>query len=252
MGSFYRRCTSTVIAITILAIGVLPAAAEDLKHANDKPMTFKVFDHPPCSACVVVFASGEVADTTIERFQEALDRLEKTSEWSRAKARTGTGPQLILLLDSPGGLVNPAFSVSRQLRINGAMTAVARPSVTFETDGALDPSSCNSACGLMLLGGKVRFSRLLSNIGLHQIRPAVEQKLSYTREEVLLYLTVFKESAAALSRHLVEMNIDPKLLLYIMQAPDDEMGFLGYSEAKSLGVIDAIADSLNGILHYPS
>ncbi|MER9134549.1 hypothetical protein [Mesorhizobium sp. M0768] len=103
-------------------------------------------------------------------------------------------------------------------------------------DGALDPSSCNSVWGLMLLGGKVRFSHLLSNIGLHQIRPAVEQKLSFTREEVLLYLTVFKESATALSRHLAEMNIDPKLLLYIMQAPDDEMGFLGYSEAKSLGM----------------
>lgn len=252
MSSFYRRCTSIVIAITIFAIGLLHAAAEDKKSPTDKTMTFKVFDHPPCGKCVVVFASGEVADTTIERFQEALDNLEKTSEWSRAKARTGAGPQLILLLDSPGGLVNPAFSVWRQLRINGAMTAVARPSVTFATDGALDPSSCESACSFMLLGGKVRFSRLLSNIGLHQIRPVIEKKKSYTRKEVLLYLSIFKESAALLARHLAEMNADPKLLFYMMQATDDEMGFIGYSEAKSLGIIDGKSDSLNEILLYPS
>ena len=48
------------------------------------------------------------------------------------------------------------------------------------------------------------------------------------------------------------MNIDPKLLLYTMQATEDEMGFVHASEAESLGIINATADSLNAMLNYRS
>jgi hypothetical protein len=243
---------SAILAIAFLAVGPLITAAKDRKSASDEAMTFTVIDKPRCDSCVVLLAKGDVSEATISRFQEALDKLEKTTTWSRDKARSGGGPQLIVLLDSGGGLVGPAFSVSRQLRTNGAITAVARPSVTFATDGALDPSKCNSACGFILIGGKIRFSHLLSNIGLHQLRPIVEEKRRFTHKEVLYYLSDFEEATADLARHLTEMTMDPKLLLYMMQTAGDAMTFVSTSEAKSLGIINTQADSLDAILNYRS
>jgi len=251
LNSIYCRYLSIVAAAAILAAGVTFAEAKDRKSAAKETMTFKVIDHPPC-ACVVVFASGEIGDPTIDRFQDVLDTLEKTTDWSRNKVRLGVGPQLILLLDSPGGLVAPAYSVSRQLRLNGAKTAVLRPSASFSSTGALDPSSCESACSIILLGGKTRFSGVLSNIGLHQIHPLVARKRNFTRKDVLGYLSSFEDGAADFARHLEEMDADPELLLFTMQTNQDEMSFINWSKAKSLGIINDTAESLGRIVDYGS
>ncbi|UCI17748.1 hypothetical protein FJ970_21920 [Mesorhizobium sp. B2-1-8] len=238
-----------VVSTVTMYVAVQFAVADKAKSIQQEPMTFKIIENPHCENCVVVFADGEISDTTIDRFQTTLDHLEKSTNWSRDNARKGLGPHFILLLDSLGGLASPAYSVSRQARIYGAITVVARPSVTVEIDGALDPSSCNSACSLILMGGKQRFSHIFSNIGLHQIYPLVKDKRNFTRSEVLQYLSFFKEGSADLARHISEMEMDQRIFLIAMQQTEDEFHFLSASEAISLKLINANVDSLVGIDH---
>lgn len=137
----------------------------------------------------VLIAQGSIEPGTAAKFEAKLQALGES-----VKA---------VSLNSPGGSLNEAMSMARQVRAHGLMTEVA--------DGAI----CASSCPLLFAGGVERTAGARAAIAVHQF---------YTRPVPGLRGSIDAMSDAQLTtarvaRHLVEMGIDPAAWLLALDTP---------------------------------
>ena len=108
----------------------------------------------------------------------------------------------MIVLNSPGGSVDDALSISETIRKNKWNTHV--------NDGAL----CASSCPIVFAGGVKRTADEKAAIGVHQIYSAggdtrsLDQAISGTQH-----------STATIVRHLEEMGTDPDLWIHALETP---------------------------------
>lgn len=123
------------VTLTIVAIPVRVSTA-DIQVVPLKPTELGLDEGK-----VVVSLSGEIVSGDADKFFEIIDQHN----------------DLVLVLESPGGIVNDAYQIAAELQLRGLSTLV-RPQ-----------TECYSACALIWLGGKNRYMSDTSVIGFHQV-----------------------------------------------------------------------------------
>lgn len=116
-------------------------------------------------------------------------------------------------LNSPGGSLDDALQMAREIRSKGLATHIA--------DGAL----CASSCPLILAGGVVRDIATNATIGVHQFYVADNQVANIAKA-----LASAQSMTAQIGRFLIEMDVDPQLWLHALDTPPQKLYYLSRSE----------------------
>ena len=136
--------------------------------------------------------------------------LEDDQEFFRSAARL-TDP--IVVLSSPGGSTRAAINIGKFLRLRALDTLVP------------EGQSCMSACGLIWLAGRTRYMGSTSQVGFHA------SYLMKGGEAV--------ESGVAnaiVGAYLANLGLPDRVVVYVTQAPPDQINLLTRSDARSLGI----------------
>lgn len=116
-------------------------------------------------------------------------------------------------LNSPGGSVDDAISMSKLIREKKLQTKVAGRAL------------CASSCPIVFAGGAERIAEKDAVIGVHQVfngsreRPSAEQAMSSAQS-----------TTARVARHLDEMGIGSGLWLHALETPPDRLYYLTEKE----------------------
>ena len=140
----------------------------------------------------VVLISGDIADGDAQRFREYIENLETTPD--------------LVALHSPGGLVSEALEIGHIVREKELTTKV--------MPGAL----CASACPYILAGGTERVVSLQGIVGLHQHYYEQPKYLP-----VLFAVQDIQSGQGETMEYLIEMGIDPSLMIYSLRTPPDQI-----------------------------
>lgn len=165
-----------------------------------KPMAFTL------EANGVLKAEGSIERGTAARFEtEIASRGEYVKTVS---------------LNSPGGALDDAMAMAATVRERGIGTEVA--------DGAL----CASSCPLFFAGGKTRHAGEKAAIGVHQFYATSASGSS--PEQVMADAQI---TTARISRHLVQMDVDPALWLHALDTPPRALYYLSPSEMTDFRLV---------------
>jgi hypothetical protein len=116
-------------------------------------------------------------------------------------------------LNSPGGALDDAMEMARLIRGKGIATDVA--------DGAL----CASSCPLLLAGGLTRTAGAKAAVGVHQFYAAVQTSTAPAQAMADAQMTT-----ARISRHLIDMGVDPALWLHALDTPPQALYYFSAEE----------------------
>jgi hypothetical protein len=116
----------------------------------------------------------------------------------------------VVVLQSPGGLVNEGLNIGIAIRRNDYRTAVAANDV------------CASVCGLIWLAGQPRFLAESSKIGFHAAFRADGQESGRANALVGAYLS--------------RLGFSYRAIAYLTDAPPDEMHWLTPRDAADAGI----------------
>lgn len=125
-------------------------------------------------------------------------------------------------LNSPGGSVEDALTMSRLIREKGLATRVATKAL------------CASSCPLIFAGGVTREAEENAVVGVHQVfnagqnRPSPEQAMSEAQR-----------TTARIARHLEEMGIGEGLWLNALETPPDRLYYLTSKEMTEYKLVTA-------------
>lgn len=140
----------------------------------------------------VLLLSGEISDGDARRFETHLAGLAK--------------PPDLIALHSPGGIVDEAQDIGRIIRKSGLPTAV------------LAGGFCVSSCPYILAGGENRTVSLRSVIGMHQHFYDQPRYIP-----VVFAVSDIQMSQGETLRFLLEMGIDPSLMIYSLNTPPEQI-----------------------------
>jgi hypothetical protein len=118
-------------------------------------------------------------------------------------------PPGIVALNSPGGVVGEALSIGRHLRESGADTIM------------LPGMACLSACPYILAGGVDRRVSEDAAVGMHQHYYDTPGYMP-----VFLAVEGIQHGQGQTLEYLIEMGIDPGLMLYSLNTPPEEIYLL--------------------------
>lgn len=127
-------------------------------------------------------------------------------------------------LNSPGGAVDDALTISALIREKKLATRVAT--------GAL----CASSCPIVMAGGVSREAEKDAVIGVHQVfngsreRPSPEEAMSSAQA-----------TTARVARHLDDMGIGPGLWFHALETPPDRLYYLTEAELKAFKLVSPAA-----------
>jgi hypothetical protein len=116
-------------------------------------------------------------------------------------------------LNSPGGALDDAMEMARLIRSRGISAEVA--------DGAI----CASSCPLFLAGGLTRTSGAKAAVGVHQFYAASEAPTAPAQA-----MADAQATTARISRHLIDMGIDPALWLHALDTPPQALYYFSPEE----------------------
>ena len=116
-------------------------------------------------------------------------------------------------LNSPGGALDDAMAMAKLLRGKGIATEVA--------DGAI----CASSCPLFFAGGPTRTAGPKAAVGVHQFYAA-----SQTATAPAQAMSDAQATTARISRHLIDMGIDPSLWLHALDTPPQALYYFSPEE----------------------
>ncbi|MEW9805825.1 hypothetical protein ABUE31_07515 [Mesorhizobium sp. ZMM04-5] len=119
----------------------------------------------------------------------------------------------VLTLNSPGGALDDAMAMARQIRGKGISATV--------DDGAL----CASSCPLLLAGGVTRTVGPMAAVGVHQFYAGEATPTAPAQAMADAQMTT-----ARISRHLIEMGVDPALWLHALDTPPQALYYLSAPE----------------------
>jgi hypothetical protein len=116
-------------------------------------------------------------------------------------------------LDSPGGSLEDAMAMARLIRERGLTTEVRA--------GAL----CASSCPLALAGGTERKVAAKAAVGVHQFYAVTNREMAPEQAMADAQITT-----ARITRHLIEMGVDPALWLHALDTPPRRLYYLSSEE----------------------
>ncbi len=165
-----------------------------------RPMTFTL------SAGGVLAAEGSIDPGAAARL---ADELAARGEYVK-----------VVLLNSPGGSLDDAMEMARLVRGKGIATKVG--------DGAL----CASSCPLFLAGGLTRTVGPRAAVGVHQFYAASETETAPAQAMADAQMTT-----ARISRHLIEMGVDPALWLHALDTPPQALYYFSADELATYRLV---------------
>ncbi len=139
-----------------------------------------------------VLVTGEIAAGDARRLEAFLDSQAEAPEW--------------VALDSPGGLVAEGLAIGRAIRAREMNAAV------------LPGTICLSACPYALAGGVERRVSLRGAVGLHQHFYDTPGYLP-----VFLVVSDIQSSQGEVMAHLIEMGVEPGVMLHGLTTPPEEI-----------------------------
>lgn len=133
----------------------------------------------------------------------------------------------IIELDSPGGSVTDALTISAAVREAGWSTRV--------RSGAL----CASSCPLIFSGGKERVAGTDAAIGVHQIFTTQNDQRSKAES-----ISGTQSLTARITRHLQTMGVDGELWVHAMETPPQYLYYLTTQEMTDLQLATSVSSEL--------
>lgn len=123
-------------------------------------------------------------------------------------------------LNSPGGALDDAMAMAKLVRGKGIATQIA--------DGAI----CASSCPLLFAGGLTRTAGSKAAVGVHQFYAA-----SQTPTAPAQAMSDAQATTARISRHLIEMGVDPSLWLHALDTPPQALYYFSPEELAKYQLI---------------
>jgi hypothetical protein len=120
----------------------------------------------------------------------------------------------IVVLDSPGGKINPALEIGKMIRLKGFGTEVKN-------------TQCTSSCALIWLAGEPRSMNNNTSIGFHS---AFLKGDDGRRNPTAT-------SNALIGSYLTKLGFSEKVILFVTTARPNEMNWLQKSTADRLGIM---------------
>ncbi|UIJ73024.1 hypothetical protein [Aurantimonas sp. HBX-1] len=132
-------------------------------------------------------------------------------------------------LHSPGGSVDDAIEMAREIRRLRLSTAVP------------DDGYCASACPLVLAGGVTRAAGAGAWVGVHQVY-AVDIPGMPELRDVGASISQIQATIARCQELLVKMGVDPAVWIKAMQTPPEELYVLTEEDLSSYRMVQAEPD----------
>ncbi|MBX3583952.1 MAG: hypothetical protein KF810_18850 [Rhizobiaceae bacterium] len=128
----------------------------------------------------------------------------------------------VVSLNSPGGSLDDAMKMAKMIRERELATEV--------LDGAL----CASSCPLVLAGGEIRTVAPSAAVGVHQFYAAAREDAA--PQQVMADAQMI---TARISRHLIDMGVDPALWLHALDTPPQALYYLSAAEMMQYRLVNA-------------
>jgi hypothetical protein len=125
-------------------------------------------------------------------------------------------------LNSPGGALDDAMAMAKIVREKGIATEVA--------DGAI----CASSCPLFFAGGLTRTAGGKAAVGVHQFYAALQTTTAPAQA-----MSDAQATTARISRHLIDMGIDPALWLHALDTPPQALYYFSPEEMAKYRLVTA-------------
>lgn len=119
----------------------------------------------------------------------------------------------VVSLNSPGGALDDAMAMAKTVHERGIATEVA--------DGAI----CASSCPLFFAGGLTRTAGPRAAVGVHQFYAASQAAIAPAQA-----MSDAQATTARISRHLIDMGIDPALWLHALDTPPQALYYFSPEE----------------------
>jgi len=147
----------------------------------------------------LMIMQGQIADGDAARFEVFLSSLEE--------------PPVGIAIDSPGGIVDEAIQIGTKIRDQGLDTRI------------LPGTACLSSCPYVVAGGVERSISLTGVVGLHQ-------HYYETPGYMPAFLAVedIQRSQGETMGYLIEMGIDPGVMIHSLSTPPNDIYVLVESE----------------------
>lgn len=159
----------------------------------------------------VLLINGPIELGDAERFAAHLDAQ--------------SAPPEVIALNSPGGAVTEALAIGRHVRATGADTVM------------LPGMICLSACPYILAAGVARIVASDAAVGMHQHYYDTPGYLP-----VFLAVEGIQHGQGATMEYLIEMGIDPGLMVYSLNTPPEEIYLLVEEELLQTRLATEIGD----------
>ena len=158
-----------------------------------------------------LLVTGQIDARASERFANHLEDMGQTPDF--------------IALHSPGGLVHEALLIGRHIRAEELPTAV------------LAGAMCASSCPYMLAGGVARTVSLQGLVGLHQHYYDQPRYMP-----VMFAVEDIQTGQGETMAFLMEMGVDPSLMLYSLKTPPEQIYALVEEELTATGIATKIID----------
>lgn len=149
---------------------------------------------------------------------------ETVLELKKALASNNPGRGRVVF-DSDGGDLLAGLELGSLIRKEGLDTEIAKYNGQAKTGAA----SCHSACVLALLGGNYRFASPDSLIGLHRFHRKNAEQGDLALAQVV---------SNAIGAHILSMGASYSLFGRMIEVAGNQLSFLPFRDAKSLGLIN--------------
>jgi len=154
---------------------------------------------PSHAGSVVISVSGELVPGDENRFVQIA----------------GTVAGAVVVFESPGGNLFAGIAIGKVIHFKHFDTLVP------------NGSACASACALAWLGGASRLMGATGRIGFHA---------PYTRGSGGAIASASAAGNALVSSYLNELGLSAAAILYITETPPEKMKWLGFLEARNVGI----------------
>ncbi len=163
----------------------------------------------------VMTLTGAIDPGAAARVAEHLDRLTQMPD--------------AVALHSPGGVVDEALAIGRELRRRGLPTRVPA--------GAI----CLSACPYILAGGDARTVSAAASVGVHQ---SFYDQSAFL--PVFAAVAEIQAAEAAAMRYLAEMGVDPLVRIPALETPSRQIYLLTPDELTEYRLATEVVDRPEG------
>lgn len=159
----------------------------------------------------VLLVAGEIQEGDALRFRNHLSEM--------------VTPPDAVALHSPGGLVFEALEIGREMRARTLSSAV------------LAGAYCMSSCPYILAGGAERIVSRRAIVGLHQHYYDQPKYLP-----VVFAVENIQSGQGITMEYLIDMGVDPSLMIYSLQTPPDQIYALVEEELTQTRIATDVVD----------